>query len=103
LADTGELWAWGSDGRGYCPLGHGENKICPLPKPIESLRGIRLDAVAAGNYQALARADDGSVYAWGNYMTAGVGAPGLGPSVSDAGVPVPIPQRIPALRVACGF
>jgi alpha-tubulin suppressor-like RCC1 family protein len=49
-ADTGELWAWGGSRSGDTPLGRGELVNCPLPKPIESLRGIKLDAVAAGNF-----------------------------------------------------
>jgi alpha-tubulin suppressor-like RCC1 family protein len=51
----------------------------------------------------LALADDGSVYAWGDKMAAASGALGLGTSVSDAGLRVPTPQRIPELRVACGL
>jgi alpha-tubulin suppressor-like RCC1 family protein len=63
VADTGELWAWGVEG---VPLGHGEDMHGPLPKPIESLRGIKVDAVAGSNQHTLAVADDGSVYAWGD-------------------------------------
>jgi alpha-tubulin suppressor-like RCC1 family protein len=100
VADTGEVWAWGVDGVGLPPLGHGERMNCPLPKPIESLRGIKVDAVVGTslNY-TLALAGDGSVYTWGNFA-AREGALGLGPSVSDAGQDVPTPQRIPSLRVA---
>jgi alpha-tubulin suppressor-like RCC1 family protein len=103
VADTGELWAWGVDFPGFSDLGHGELTSCLLPKPIKSLRGIKLDAVAVGSFHTLALADDGSVYAWGGEDAANVGALGLGPAVSDADVPVPTPQRIPALRVACGL
>jgi alpha-tubulin suppressor-like RCC1 family protein len=61
VADTGEVWAWGSSSDPFPPLSHGEGTSCPLPKPIESLRGIKVDAVAAGNH-TLALADDGGVY-----------------------------------------
>jgi alpha-tubulin suppressor-like RCC1 family protein len=97
IAVTGELWAWGSQSRdslGSAPLGHGEIDDCPLPKPIESLRGVKVDAVAAGIHHTLALAEDGSVYAWGGETLAGTGALGLGPGVRDAGRDVRTPQRM---------
>jgi alpha-tubulin suppressor-like RCC1 family protein len=63
LADTGELWAWGVDGPQRAPLGHGEQVPGRMPKPIESLRGIKVDAVVAADRAMLALTDDGSVYA----------------------------------------
>jgi alpha-tubulin suppressor-like RCC1 family protein len=101
VADTGELWAWGMESLYDAALGHGECRQCPLPTPIESLRGVKVDAVAAGVGHTLAVADGGSVYAWCDEHAAKWGALGLGPSVSDAGRMVPTPQRIPALRVTC--
>jgi E3 ubiquitin-protein ligase HERC2 len=68
VADTGELWAWGGEGDYSSPLGHSKRISCPLPNPIESLRGIKVDAVAAIVSHTLALADDGSVYAWGARM-----------------------------------
>jgi alpha-tubulin suppressor-like RCC1 family protein len=103
VTDTGELWAWGCESSFDAPLGHGNEMSCPLPKPIASLRGIKVDAMAASDRHTLALADDGSVYAWGNGSGAKRGALGLGPAVRDAGRDVPTPQRIPALRVACGW
>jgi alpha-tubulin suppressor-like RCC1 family protein len=91
-ADTGELWAWGMDGDHHAPLGHGEEGPCPMPKLIELLRGIKVNAVAAGCDHMLALADDGSVYAWDDALAAESGALGLGPSVRDAQVRVPTPQ-----------
>jgi hypothetical protein len=35
---------------------------CPLPKPIESFLGVKVDAVAAAGDRTLVLADDGSVY-----------------------------------------
>jgi alpha-tubulin suppressor-like RCC1 family protein len=103
LADTGELWAWGEDGNIATPLGHGEQMNCPLPKPIEALRGVNMDAVAAGDNHTLAVADDGSVYAWGTEAAASSGALGLDPSLQAAGRSVPMPQHVPVLRVTCGL
>jgi alpha-tubulin suppressor-like RCC1 family protein len=108
MAETGELWAWGVDGKARAPIGHGEGTNCPLPKPIESLRGIKVDAVIAGRFHTLAQADNGSVYAWGveyernSADEGGEGATGPGPSAGDAGIRVrSTPQLIPGLRLAC--
>jgi alpha-tubulin suppressor-like RCC1 family protein len=103
VADTGEVWWWGLDNADYATLGHGQQMNGPLPKLIESLLGIKVDAVAAGYNYTLARVDDGSVYTWGHANAARGGALGLGPSVSGAGRTVATPQRIPDLRVACGL
>jgi alpha-tubulin suppressor-like RCC1 family protein len=101
MSDTGEVWAWGCDGNGVTPLGHYEPIHRLLPEPVASLRGVKVDAVAAGNEHTLAVADDGSVYAWGNGAAAKAGALGLGPTVSDARTTGRMPQRIPGLRVVC--
>jgi alpha-tubulin suppressor-like RCC1 family protein len=103
VADTGELWAWGKDGDGETPLGHGEQMHCPLPKPIESLRGVKVDAVVASVHHTLALADDGNVFAWGCGIAARTGALGLGAAAMPAGVGVRTPQCVPELRVACGL
>jgi alpha-tubulin suppressor-like RCC1 family protein len=102
LANTGELWAWGVYSNGAAPHGHGVQMSRLLPKPIESLRGMKVDAVAASDTQTLALADDGSVFAWGNQDAAKSCALGLGPEVKDAKDPVRTPQCIAALRLACG-
>jgi alpha-tubulin suppressor-like RCC1 family protein len=75
---------------------------CPLPKPIESLRGVKMDAITGDESHTLALAEDGSLYVWGS-DAGGSGALGLGPSVSGARKSVHTPQRIPNLRVACGL
>jgi alpha-tubulin suppressor-like RCC1 family protein len=69
---------------------------------MPALRGIETDAVAVSYNHTLARADDGSVYAWGIARAAESGALGLGASVGSAGSAVRTPQRIPALRVDFG-
>jgi hypothetical protein len=103
VADTGELWASGVDEDGIDPLGHGEREVFAVPKPIASLRRIKMDAVVASDmFQTLALADDGSVSAWDHARAAEAGVLGLGLSVSDAKRYVPTPRRIPELRVACG-
>jgi alpha-tubulin suppressor-like RCC1 family protein len=67
-SSTGEVWAWETDdddehGR---PLGQGELMNFPVPKPIESLRGIKVIAVVAGELHMMALSEDGGLYAWGN-------------------------------------
>jgi alpha-tubulin suppressor-like RCC1 family protein len=108
VADTGELWAWGSDGARVPPLGLGEMIDCPVPKPVESLRlrGIKVCSVAVGENHMLAMADDGSVYLWGSAKAARNGALGLGDAASDAGDErgnVHTPVRTPELRASCGL
>jgi alpha-tubulin suppressor-like RCC1 family protein len=99
VADTGEVWEWGCDSERAPPLGHGEQISCLVPKPIESLQGVKVDAVAVSLTHTLALADDGSVYAWGSKEAAAGGALGLGPAVREAGQAVFTPQRVPLLRV----
>jgi alpha-tubulin suppressor-like RCC1 family protein len=96
VADTGELWAWGGDNA--VPIGHANDSGCPLPKPIEALRGIRVDVVAGSYYHTLTQADDGSVYAWGHDHAARVGVLGFGALVESADETVSTPQRIPPWR-----
>jgi alpha-tubulin suppressor-like RCC1 family protein len=105
LSDTGELWAWGRDNEYGVPLGHDEETNCPLPKLIGSLRGIKVDAVAASSHHTLVRANDGRLYSWGGVCDSAAvsSALGLGSSVRDARWSVLTPQIIPVLRVGCGF
>jgi alpha-tubulin suppressor-like RCC1 family protein len=104
VADTGVLWAWGTETEYSGPLGHDSETACPLPKPIEALRGVKVDAVIAFHTHTIARADDGSVYSWGTSDVAEWGALALGTSVMDAGYQhVRTPQRVPGLRLACGL
>jgi regulator of chromosome condensation len=70
VADTGEVWAWGMDSFAVPCLSDNGKRIDPLPKPVEPLRGIKVDAVAAASWHAQALADDGSVYVWGSCFAA---------------------------------
>jgi alpha-tubulin suppressor-like RCC1 family protein len=101
--DTGELWGYHSDRISIPPIGHGEQMHGILPKPIESLRGVKVDAVAAGVGHTLALASDGSVYSWGNMCAAKWGVLGLGPTVGAAEKEVHTPERIATLCAANGF
>jgi alpha-tubulin suppressor-like RCC1 family protein len=108
VADTGELWVWGRHEPCVEPRCE-DRPDCPVPKPLQSLRGLKVVAVATGHGHTLAGADDGSVYAWGGECFATQsGALGLGPIVQHLRGPLRTPQRIPiphpgALLVACGL
>jgi alpha-tubulin suppressor-like RCC1 family protein len=104
VADTGELRAWEMDSDGCTPLGHGKRIHCSVLKRIKTktLRGVKVDAVAAGGYQTMALADDGSVYAWGDKDALNLGVLGLPSMLGLAPDPVLLPQRVPGLRVDCG-
>jgi alpha-tubulin suppressor-like RCC1 family protein len=101
---TGEVWTWGCDRHGAAPLGHGERVNCPLPTPIESLRGVKVDAVAADDGHTLVQADDGSLYAWGGSRATKACALGLGGSCQTFRKKMDsTPTRLPSLRTACGL
>jgi alpha-tubulin suppressor-like RCC1 family protein len=105
ITDTSEVWSWGWD------------SLAGQPAPLSAIASrrialcpIRLSRSGASGWMRWPphlitrwRADDGSVYAWGNSDAAGRGALGLGSPVRDAKRAVPTPQRILALCVSCGL
>jgi alpha-tubulin suppressor-like RCC1 family protein len=66
IGESGEFFSWGSGG--YSHLGHGDTRDQPSPRRVEALRGVRVRSVSVGLFHALALAEDGLVYAWGNNM-----------------------------------
>jgi alpha-tubulin suppressor-like RCC1 family protein len=109
VAETGEVWAWGIDSNRVPPLGHGEFVDCPVPKPIVSLQGVKVDAVAAFSHHTLALADNGSVYAWAGGGGAEMGLLGRDRFTRRLSANrdirrlkiVPTPQLVPELRMWC--
>jgi alpha-tubulin suppressor-like RCC1 family protein len=102
VADTGELW-----GRLGCgdsaPFCQGNWVKCLLPEPSESLRGVKVDAVAGDGSRTMALADDWSVYMWGVGRAASFCELGpAGRSVKGT-MRVTTPRHIPGLRVSCGL
>jgi alpha-tubulin suppressor-like RCC1 family protein len=63
VGENGELFSWGRGIRGC--LGHGDTEDQPSPKRVEALRDVCVCNVAPGTYHAVALAEDGLVYAWG--------------------------------------
>jgi E3 ubiquitin-protein ligase HERC2 len=104
VADTGEVWGWGVERNDAPPVGHnGLTYWHRPPEPIESLRGINVDAVAAGRDHTLALADAGSVYAWGGTHPARSGALGLGLLTNKGAKAVRTPRCVlaPLWLAAC--
>jgi hypothetical protein len=88
-------WGWGENHQ----LGHGDTATRPAPTVVQTLRGLHIEQVSAGAYHTLARAADGTVYAWGSgqYGQLGLGAVQVQPTPARVDLPEP------ALRVHAGW
>ena len=65
LTDEGEVLSFGRGG--YGRLGHGDDLEDQYePKVIETLRGVRVVAIAAGCYHSMVLTDEGTVLSFGN-------------------------------------
>jgi alpha-tubulin suppressor-like RCC1 family protein len=94
IGEAGELFSWGRCY--YRLLGHGDEQHQPSPKRVEALRGIRMSTLSIGYDHALALAEDGMVYAWGENRQRAV----LGnPNVERELLPKPI-EALRGVRVA---
>jgi alpha-tubulin suppressor-like RCC1 family protein len=58
------VYAWGEN-QYQALLGNPHVKRESRPKPVEALRGLRMDSVAAAYNRSYAVADTGEVWAWG--------------------------------------
>ena len=63
LTDTGEVLSFGNGRNGK--LGHGDAEDQREPKVIETLRGVRVVAIAAGCYHSMVLTDEGVVLSFG--------------------------------------
>jgi alpha-tubulin suppressor-like RCC1 family protein len=64
LTEDGLVYAWGHNlDRSLLGNPHAEEEL--LPKPIEALRGVRVDSIAVGDHRSYAVADTGELWAWG--------------------------------------
>lgn len=84
IKSNGTLWAWGYNGDGMLGLDDYDRRITPTNVPSKLPLGNQWLEVSAGRNFALARATDGSVWAWGNNA---FGQLGLG--VNGGGYKVP--------------
>ncbi len=63
VTEEGELYSFGEDR--YGKLSHGDAEDEHSPTLVDALRHVRIAAAAAGTYQSLALAGDGTVFSWG--------------------------------------
>ena len=63
LTEAGRVYTWGYGAAGR--LGHGGFQERYTPALVESLRDIRVVAVAAGDFHSMALTGGGRVYTWG--------------------------------------
>jgi alpha-tubulin suppressor-like RCC1 family protein len=89
------LWGWGSNGTGQLAQ---PSSVSISTAPISIPIAVALKAVAAGGSHALALAEDGQVYAWGNNQ---LGQLGLG-DVAIRYAPTAVPLAGPAIAVGAG-
>lgn len=73
LDDKGQVWAWGTNR--YGNAGRGETSTDPQPHPtrVPLPENVVITAIASGKDHVLARATDGTVYAWGLNASSQVG------------------------------
>lgn len=98
LTSTGSVYAWGDNVDGE--LGDGSTSDSDLPVPVDLPAGVKVAAIAAGEYHSLAVTTTGAVYAWGNN---GDGQLGIGTTTnSDVPVEVDLPAGVSAAAVGAG-
>jgi alpha-tubulin suppressor-like RCC1 family protein len=85
VSTAGEVWAWGSNFTGT--LGNGQTGgVTPTPQKVAGLSDVV--EVSLGNFHALARRSDGTVWSWG--------APWYGAALGRSGNAL-IPARVEGL------
>jgi alpha-tubulin suppressor-like RCC1 family protein len=86
LTEDGEIYSWGNEG--YRTIGRPVSNGDPLPGKVIDPTGNatlqRIVSVSVGEDNAVALADDGTVYSWGNWS----GQPGPDPKRTPGVVPV---------------
>jgi alpha-tubulin suppressor-like RCC1 family protein len=108
LRADGTVWAWGSCLTGQ--LGNGNSgPFCESNVPVQVQGLTNIIAVAVGGFHALALAEDGSVYTWGNnqFGQLGNGATNPGqfgdpPVPNDRSIPAIVPGLTHVIAIAAG-
>lgn len=67
LEKNGYVYAWGHNGYGQCGVDLEKNidDITQTPTIVESLKGMKIAQLVAGNHHSIARTEDGDVLIWG--------------------------------------
>ncbi len=95
LTEDGEVYSWGNPGA----LGRVANNGDPLPAKVLDATGNatlqRIVSVSVGDGNAVALADDGTVFSWGSFSAQ--------PGADPANVPGVVPLPGKAVAVSAGF
>jgi alpha-tubulin suppressor-like RCC1 family protein len=98
VTSTGRLLAWGYTVNAN--LGSGGTGYSLLPARVPLPAGVRVTAVSAGQYHALALTSTGRVLAWGNGGDGDLGNGGTTGTATPA--PVKLPARVTVTAISAG-
>ncbi|KAM0848563.1 hypothetical protein ACQ4PT_054310 [Festuca glaucescens] len=68
VADTGEVFTWGSNKEGQLGYGTSNSASNCIPRMVEYLKGKVLKGVSAAKYHTLVLGADGEVFTWGHRL-----------------------------------
>jgi alpha-tubulin suppressor-like RCC1 family protein len=68
VADTGEVFTWGSNKEGQLGYGTSNSASNCIPRMVEYLKGKAFKCVSAAKYHTVALGTDGEVFTWGHRL-----------------------------------
>jgi len=103
LMSSGDVYAWGANGRGQLGAGAGALGACEArPRRVRALLGTRCVAVAAGDAHSAAVAADGRAFVWGAGDQGQLGSGGTRDEPTPMPLPPPPPPAAASVSVAAG-
>ena len=101
LADNGVVYGWGYNNNGQ--LGNGTTVNSSVPVAVTAPEGVAFSSIDAGRNWSIARATNGSTFAWGNnrYGQLGNGQAGTGVT-SPLPVQITEPEGVDFVTVSAG-